>query len=91
MSLPESSRIYYDEANIIYKEFKDAVAAKMNQLNKQSRIPCDASFKAIAEYMNTIMNLQEEYIKNEKNRNEIIKKLRETAVKQNNTCDEMLK
>lgn len=88
---PGSQPIYLDDANMIYKELKEAVLAKINHIKRQKRAPCDTSFQAIGEYMNEIMNLQSNYIKNEKNRNELIHKLRETAVKQNNTCDEMLK
>lgn len=86
-----ASQIYHDEANTIYNDFKQSVIVKMNQIKN----PCDTtfnqSFKAIDDHVNQIMNLQSEYIKNEKNRNELVHKLREIVVKQDDTCEEMLK
>lgn len=85
-----ASESYKNDANILYNELKAAVLEKLSQL-KKGRAPCNTNFKEISDQMNKIMELQSEYIRTEKDRNELIQKLRETVVKQNATCEEMLK
>lgn len=82
--------MYHDEAKNIYSEFKIAVFEQMKQVENNTKTS-KINLNLVSEHLNKIMNLQTEYTRNEKDRYELIQKLKEIGVKQNETFDDIMR